>query len=786
MKASSLHITGIVQGVGFRPFVHNLAVDLGLIGWVRNASDGVYCLVQGEADMVESFPAAIREHAPPMAAIESIIAEEVAPEPLNGFSILESTEVDGAMTLVSPDIATCSACLAELFDPEDRRYRYPFINCTNCGPRFTIIDDVPYDRPATAMAEFQMCPTCAAEYVDPRDRRFHAQPDACFVCGPRIYLNLASDQEAPPGLPHDASWEPSSESVPRSQRDIAAERERSDAIIATAGTLLRDGRLIALKGLGGFHLACDATNEEAVALLRERKNRWGKPLAVMLPSLEIAHELCSLSKTDEVLLTGTIRPIVLAHRRHGDALAPSVAGILPDLGLMLPYTPLHHLLLAEVDRPLVMTSGNLSEEPIATDNAEALARLSPIADAFLLHDRGIRSRYDDSVVRVVSGFEQSIRRARGYAPHPLVMPFSSDAQILAVGPEQKNTFTLLKGSYAFVSQHIGDMENALTLEHFENTLDLYRHLFRAEPMMIAHDLHPEYLSTKFAMNLNLPKVGVQHHHAHIAGVAAEHGICEPVVGIAFDGTGYGADGHIWGGEVLVATWQEYERVGHIREVPLPGGAAAIRRPARMAIGTLLGLDPALLEHPGADPLRSRLAQGEERLLRQMVERGVNCPPTSSAGRLFDAVAALAGVRDDAIYEGQAAIELEAVADPTAEGAYEFTLIDANPLLIDTKPVIEAVLADIEAGEPAPVISARFHRAITACIVSIGKTTAQRVGTRYVAFAGGVFLNRFVLEGTWQGIQEAGLVPLTHERLPVSDGSVSFGQAVVAWSRRHEV
>jgi len=785
VKALALHITGVVQGVGFRPFIYNLARSMGLDGWVLNSSEGVFCLVQGDPQAVDAFPARVRAEAPAMSVIEAVIAEEVAPEALEGFVIRESADIDGAMTLVSPDIATCPACTSELFDPADRRYRYPFINCTNCGPRFTIIDSVPYDRPSTAMRGFEMCPHCAAEYADPADRRFHAQPDACFVCGPRLYLDLADGVSVPAQapLPSDASW---STAGPPRHRDETSERARSDALLAATAALLLDGRIVALKGLGGFHLACDATDEDTVARLRERKQRWGKPLAVMVPSLPEAEALCELGKAERALLSGTVRPIVLARRRPHAHLAASVAGDLPDLGLMLPYTPLHHLLLAAVARPLVMTSGNLSEEPIATDNDEALARLAPVADAFLLHDREIRSRYDDSVVRCVAGFEQPVRRARGYAPHPIALPFETDVDILAAGPEQKNTFALLTRGYAFVSQHIGDMENALTLEHFEQTIELYERLFRVRPALVAHDLHPEYLSTKYALTLDLPRVGVQHHHAHIAGVAAEHGVAEPVVGIAFDGTGYGEDGHIWGGEVLLATWDGYERVAHLREVPLPGGAAAIRRPARMAVGTLLGLDADLLDHPGAQPLLARLADGEGRLLRQMVERKVNCPPTSSMGRLFDAVAALAGVCDDAVYEGQAAIELEAAIDPDASGSYAFDLVGTDPIIIDHRPVVEAVLADIAAGTCASAIAARFHRAVVACIVSVGKIVAASAGTRHVALSGGVFLNRFVLEGAWHGIRETGLEPLTHERLPVSDGSVAFGQGIVAWARRHTV
>ncbi|MDF1541936.1 MAG: carbamoyltransferase HypF [Anaerosomatales bacterium] len=784
MKALSLHITGIVQGVGFRPFVYNLANSSGLEGWVLNSSEGVFCLVQGDAPVVDGFPEAVRSGAPPMSLIEAIVAEEVEPEALSGFSIRESAEIDGAMTLVSPDIATCAACTDELFDPTDRRHGYPFINCTNCGPRFTIIDDVPYDRPSTAMREFEMCPQCAAEYADPSDRRFHAQPDACFVCGPRLYLQLGPDTSPPAGLPADAGYD--GERIARRHRDETLERTRSEAILDATASLLLEGHIVALKGLGGFHLACDATNENTVDLLRQRKQRWGKPLAIMVATLEDAEALCSLTPAERSLLSGTARPIVLARRRDSEQLASSVAGDLPDLGIMLPYTPLHHLLLAAVGRPLVMTSGNLSDEPIATGNTEALERLSPVADAFLAHDRDIRSRYDDSVVREIAGFTQPVRRARGYAPHPIALPFETDVDILAVGPEQKNTFALLTKGYAFVSQHIGDMNNALTLEHFHATRELYERLFRVHPTLIAHDLHPEYLSTKFALALDLPRVGVQHHHAHIAGVAAEHGVRDPVVGIAFDGTGYGDDGHIWGGEVLLTTWERYERIAHLREVPLPGGAAAIRRPARMALGTLLGLDSALADHPGAGPLLSRLADGEERLLRQMIERGVNCPPTSSMGRLFDAVTALAGVRDDAIYEGQAAIELEAAIDPDATGSYTFDITAGGPAIIDQQPVIEAVLADVAAGVSASTIAARFHRAVVACIVTMGRMTAASAGTRHVALSGGVFLNRFVLEGAWQGILGTGLEPLTHVRLPVSDGSVSFGQGIVAWSRRREV
>jgi hydrogenase maturation protein HypF len=826
MKALSLHVTGIVQGVGFRPFIYHLALESGLTGWVLNASDGVYTVVEGDDAAVDGFPQAIRDHAPAMAVVDGIIAEEVEPEGFLGFEIRESRAEEGAMTLVSPDTATCPECVAELFSAGDRRYRYPFINCTNCGPRFTIIGDVPYDRPMTSMRDFPMCPECAAEYGDPGDRRFHAQPDACFICGPRLYLNvgdavglpggpllrqtsqLASGPPASPPVAaaqeqnaHGWEWSPECETSPRAHRDREAESLRSDAILAAVAELLTSGRVLAIKGLGGFHLACDATNADAVASLRARKRRWGKPLAIMVRDLDAARAYCQVDDAEEALLTGSARPIVLL-RKRGEAVsvaaathpAPGVADGLAEIGVMLPYTPLHHLLLAAVDGPLVMTSGNLSDEPIATDNAEALERLAPIADAFLLHDRAILSRYDDSVVRVAAGRVELVRRSRGYAPFPITLPFETDTDILAAGPEQKNTFTLLTGGYAFVSQHIGDMENAETLASYEATIDLYQRLFRISPEIVAFDLHPEYLSTKSALDRPQPKVGVQHHHAHIVSVTAEHGVSERVVGIAFDGTGYGEDGRIWGGEVLLADWEGYERFAHLAYVPMPGGSGAIRRPARMAIGTAATF--GLLDHPGAAPLRSRLAEGEETTLLRMIERSVNSPLTSSMGRLFDTVAALVGIADDAHYEGEAAILLEAAADQTARGSYEFGLRDlpaggtfaenSLPLVVDPTPVLAAILDDVAAQIPVGVISMRFHRAVVGCIVRLGLLAGEHAETRYVALAGGVFMNRLVFAGAVEQLDRAGLVPLTHIRLPVNDGAVSFGQAVVAWAQRHKI
>jgi hydrogenase maturation protein HypF len=745
--------------------------------------------VQGKDEVVDAFPRMIREMAPPMAVIDEIIAEKVEAEALRGFEIRESEAVEGARTLVSPDIATCAACATEMDDPDDRRARYPFINCTNCGPRFTIIADIPYDRPLTTMRDFPMCDECAAEYEDPADRRFHAQPDACFVCGPRLYLNRAGTQPSGAEPADDLSWSPAAEEVPRPHRDREAERERSDAIIAAAADVLVEGGILAIKGLGGFHIACDATNEEAVLRLRERKHRWGKPLAIMVRTLETAQEFCEVGEDERDLLTDTVRPIVLLRLRDEaeSPVAPSVAGDLREMGVMLPYTPLHRLLLEATRRPLVMTSGNLSEEPIATGNAEALRRLDGIADAFLLHDRDIYSRYDDSVVRVVGTTVEPVRRARGYAPYPIRLPFTTDIDILACGPEQKNTFTLVADDLAFVSQHIGDMENAETMTAYERTIELYERLFRIEPGLVAYDLHPEYLSTKFAHTLDLPKVGVQHHHAHIVSVTAEHGIDDPVIGVSFDGTGYGTDGTIWGGEILIGDWEGFTRAGHLAQVPMPGGAAAVRRPARMALGTLLGLEPELLDHDGAQPLLSRLAEGEERLIRQMVEQDINSPLTSSMGRLFDSVAAIIGVRDDALYEGQAAIELEACAasDPDGTlGSYEFDVIDGEPIVIDPRPVLRSILDDVAADVGSGTMALRFHRAVIRSIIEACSLTTPRAGTRRVALAGGVFMNRIVLGEAMAGLAASGHEPLTHIQLPMNDGAVSFGQAVIAWANRH--
>jgi hydrogenase maturation protein HypF len=835
--AARIEVAGVVQGVGFRPFVYTLARERGLTGWVNNTAEGVTIVVEGDPATVASFADDVWRLAPPMAVVQAVSSASAEPQGFASFEI-RASDARGDLTLVSPDIATCPACLADMLDPANRRHGYAFTNCTNCGPRFTIVESLPYDRPATSMKAFEMCPECAAEYADPADRRFHAQPNACHVCGPRLYLNGG-------GAPEGLAWSDATALTPLPERTRDGEAARSADVLRLAAGMLLDGRILAIKGLGGFHLACDATSETAVAELRTRKRRWGKPLAIMLPDLAAARALCEVGDEEAALLEGTRRPIVLLRLRSsgvgegatgaraasgtcevatetrcahgaalhgraevsasaadarsagpggdphqpdpGAALAPSVAPGLAELGVMLPYTPLHHLLMDAVGgRPLVMTSGNVSEEPIAIDNAEALERLSPIADAFLLHDREIRQRYDDSVVRVVAGATELVRRSRGYAPFPLRLPFSTDVHILATGPEQKSTFCLARETHAFVSQHIGDMENAETLEAYERTLALYQEMFRVRPALVAYDLHPEYLSTKFALSLGLPSIGVQHHHAHVASVTAEHGFSGKVVGIAYDGTGYGTDGTIWGGEVLLADWSGFERFAHLRQMPMPGGAAAIRRPARMASGLLSGLDEGLFDHPGASILQSSLTSQEHATLRAMADRRLNSPSTSSMGRLFDAVAALSGVRADALYEGQAAIELEALADRDERGAYEFGLVGDSPVVIDPEPVVRAILDDLAAGVGAPAVSARFHNAVVRVTVEVAVRACGQTSLRHVALAGGVFMNRIVLAGVRSGLEAAGLVALTHRDLPMNDGDVSFGQAVVAWARRDTV
>lgn len=819
MRHVHIHVTGIVQGVGMRPFVYREAMAHGICGWVLNAGDGVHIEAHALADALDAFVAALSEHAPAAARVERVDIADLEPGGWSaadeqGFHIVASQDQTAHTTLVSPDIATCDDCLRELFDPADRRYHYPFINCTNCGPRFTIIRSLPYDRAATSMDHFPMCPTCAAEYADPLDRRFHAQPDACFDCGPHITWHEAVNGDVCGN---------SSASLA-----VGTTRETSDAIIERCVELLASGGIVAIKGLGGFHLACDAANEQAVAELRRRKRRSNKPLAVMVRSLADAGRLCHIDDAERELLAGSIRPIVLLRRRAACesggspdalALAPSVARDLPELGVMLPYTPLQHLLLAAAEacgmHALVMTSGNLSEEPIETDDDLAWARLvaAGIADALLGNNRAILSRYDDSVVRVVDGAVMPVRRARGYAPQPLPLPALDGAPscVLACGPQQKATIALTREgtngeATCFVSQHIGDVENGGTFDAWNAARTRLEDLFDLAPAALACDVHPSYLSGQWAREqarkCNLPLVEVQHHHAHIASVMAEAIATDQlttdarVLGIAFDGTGAGTDGTIWGGEFLVASLGGFERAAHLRTWALPGGAASVRDARRNAFALLSEL--GLLEHPGAAPLLDSLDEQTRSVTATMIERGINSPRTSSMGRLFDAAAAILGICDKATYEGEPAIELEAAAwraldneiahfpdDNAGYFASGPSWLD-GPYVLDQKALFEALLGGIEAGAPADRLALDFHVAVARSSARIASEICARENIVTVALSGGVFMNRLLLQLLTRELKSAGLTVLVPHTVPVNDGCIAYGQAAVASARLAQI
>ena len=809
MRHAHIHVTGIVQGVGMRPFVYREAMAHGICGWVLNAGDGVHIEAHAPGEALDEFVDALSEHAPAASRVEHVEVVDLAPGNWDAanerdFRIVASQDQTAHTTLISPDIATCDDCLRELFDPADRRFHYPFINCTNCGPRFTIIRSLPYDRAATSMDRFLMCPTCASEYADPLDRRFHAQPDACFDCGPHITWREA-----------DRGVEPT---VVDATPAVGSTREASDAIIERCVELLAGGGIVAVKGLGGFHLACDAANEQAVCELRRRKRRSNKPLAVMVCGLADAERLCHIDGIERNLLAGSVRPIVLLRRRAAgnDAhsspnaleLAPSVAHDLPELGVMLPYTPLQHLLLAAAEargmHALVMTSGNLSEEPIETDDDLAWEHLvaAGIADALLGNDRAILSRYDDSVVRTVGGVVMPVRRARGYAPRPLPLP-ALDAVapcVLACGPQQKATIAFTRedanGEAAcFVSQHIGDVENGGTFDAWNAARTRLEDLFDLAPAALACDLHPSYLSSQWAREqarkCNLPLVEVQHHHAHIASVMAEAIVADQlttdarVLGIAFDGTGAGTDGTIWGGEFLVASLGGFERAAHLRTWALPGGAASVRDARRNAFALLTEL--GLLEHPGADRLLGSLDEQTRSVTATMIERGINSPRTSSMGRLFDVAAAILGICGQATYEGEPAIELEAAAWRALGGktvrldgnhAGVFTSADDSPIL-DPQPLIEALLNGIEAGAPADRLALGFHIAITHATTHIASEICAREGLDTVALSGGVFMNRLLLQLLTRELKSVGLTVLVPHSVPVNDGCIAYGQAAIA-------
>lgn len=820
MRHAHIHVTGIVQGVGMRPFVYREAMAHGICGWVLNAGDGVHIEAHALSESLDEFVAALSEHAPAASRVEHVEVVDLAPGDWDaaneqGFRIVASQDQTAHTTLISPDIATCDDCLRELFDPADRRFHYPFINCTNCGPRFTIIRSLPYDRAATSMDCFPMCPTCAAEYADPLDRRFHAQPDACFDCGPHITWREADRGVMPAGA----------DATPA----VGSTREASDAIIERCVELLAGGGIVAIKGLGGFHLVCDATNEQAVCELRRRKRRSNKPLAVMVCGLADAERLCHIDGIERNLLAGSVRPIVLLRRRAAgndahsspDApeLAPSVAHDLPELGVMLPYTPLQHLLLAAAAahgmHAIVMTSGNLSEEPIETDDALAWEHLvaAGIADALLGNDRAILSRYDDSVVRVVDGDVMPVRRARGYAPQPLSLPALDGTTpcVLACGPQQKATVALTREdadghAACFVSQHIGDVENGATFDAWSAARSRLENLFDLAPAALACDMHPSYLSSQWAREQarehNLPLIEVQHHHAHIASVMAEAiaaGRLAPdarVLGIAFDGTGAGTDGTIWGGEFFIAHLADFERVAHLRTWALPGGAASVHDARRNAFALLSELD--LLEHPGAAGLLNSLDEQTRSITATMIERGINSPRTSSMGRLFDVAAAILGICGQATYEGEPAIELEAAAwraldseiarfpdDSAGYFASGPSWLD-GPYVLDQKALFEALLEGIEAGAPVDRLALDFHVSVARSSARIASDICGREGIDTVALSGGVFMNRLLLQLLTRELKSAGLTVLVPHTVPVNDGCIAYGQAAVASARLAQI
>ncbi|MBT0651588.1 carbamoyltransferase HypF [Geobacter luticola] len=752
IKRIRLEIEGIVQGVGFRPFIYRLAARHRLRGWVRNTGRGVLVESEGEPADLERFLAEITPEAPPLAVISALSCTELAPMGGAGFAILAS---DGgeSRAMISPDCDVCPDCLAELFDPADRRYRYPFITCTNCGPRYSIITGTPYDRPFTTMAPFAMCPACRAEYDDPASRRFHAQPNACPVCGPRLRLTGAAEGEI--------AGDPLDEAV----------------------RLLREGGILAVKGVGGYHLAVDAGNEEGVRELRRRKQRDEKPFALMASNLAAIAGFAQVDDTEARLLSGTERPIVLLRKREGHAIAPSVAPANGYFGVMLPATPLHHLLLRDTFDALVMTSGNVTDEPIAFRDEEARNRLAGIADAFLCHDREIHTRVDDSVLRLFRGNPLFLRRSRGYVPRGILLPVAQK-NVLAVGAELKAAVCLTRGDQAFLSQHIGDLQNAATLASLDESVAHLQRLLDVQPEMVAHDLHPDYMSTAYAGSITgLPVLAVQHHHAHLAACMAENGLEGETIGVIFDGTGYGTDGAIWGGEFLLGDYREFKRAGHFRYVPLPGGDTAVREPFRMAAAWLHRTYGAKLFSLPL-PCLAEVGETERGILLRMLERGINSPPTSSCGRLFDAAAAILGVRSRISYEGQAAIELEALAEEGAPGApfpFAITTEDGR-LVLDFAPLFAAMTEELLAGVPVADLARRFHATIALAAVEVCERVRDASGVSRVALSGGVFQNKLLSEEMVELLAARGFDVCTHRLVPPNDGGLALGQAVIAgWS-----
>lgn len=742
--AYQIKIEGVVQGVGFRPHVYRLAAEHGILGWVLNSSEGVTIWAEGTEAQVEAFYNDVVYKPPKLAKIVNHFRIPQTHENFDTFFIKHSEASDRKDVMISPDVAICEDCHREIVDPEDRRYHYPFTNCTNCGPRFTIIMDVPYDRAKTTMREFPMCPECGHEYEDPGNRRFHAQPNACPVCGPQVWLQDIQGNRYP-GLGHE---------------------------------YLRQGQILAVKGLGGFHLVCDATNETAVRNLRRRKRREFKPFAVMCQSLDVIRRYCQVSPAEEELLTSTACPIVILDRHRTDDLPRDISPGIDTLGVMLPYTPLHHLLFADDMETLVMTSANISDDPLIIDNDEALVKLKDIADYFLMHNRQIFNRCDDSVTTVINGKPQVIRRARGYVPLPVELPYEVPP-ILACGGELKNSFCMTKGNGAYPSQHLGDLNHYGNYQQFLYTIPRFETMLNVKPEIVAYDLHPEYMAAKYAKNMgNVKLVPVQHHHAHMASSMAENGLTEKVLGVICDGTGYGTDGNIWGFEFLVGDYCGFDRAAHLSYQPLPGGDVTVRCPERMALTYL----HQLFGEEGLAAAKEflNLSETETKVVLRQIENGINTIPTSSCGRLFDAVSALLGVCRVVQYEGQAAIELETILDPAETGSYEFELnTGLKPYTIQTGPLWQGLLKDLQAGRSKEIMSTRFHRTVVEMIDRVAETIRSETGINKVVLSGGVFQNRFLFVHTLERLTKAEFEVYYHARIPTNDGGISVGQAIIA-------
>ena len=748
MQRLRIAIRGAVQGVGFRPFVYRLATEMALTGWVKNSPQGVSIEAEGAKETLDDFLLRLEREKPPLSFIQSLEYSLLEPEGYKGFEIRRSDDAGTPSAVIMPDIATCPQCRDELLDPRDRRHRYPFTNCTLCGPRFSIIRALPYDRANTTMHHFAMCSRCRREYEDPKDRRFHAQPDACGVCGPRLTL-----------------WDETGKTL-----------AMDDEALMQAAVALRGGLVLALKGLGGFQLLVDALNDEAVCRLRERKRREEKPLAVMFPDLETLKRYANVSTPEERLLTSPESPIVLLERLPHSPLAPSVAPDNPYIGSMLPYTPLHHLLMRALGFPVIATSGNLHDEPIVTDEKEAVEAVGGIPDRFLVHDRPIERHVDDSVVRVQLGREMVMRRARGYAPLPVVVKRSLPP-LLAVGGHLKNTVAVSKGNDVILSQHIGDLETAKALFAFRKVIADLLSLYQVEPVAVAHDAHPDYLSTQWAKGAPYPAIAVQHHHAHLAACMADNDLDGEVLGVTWDGAGYGDDGTLWGGEFLLGDASGYRRVAHMRPFRLPGGEAAIKEPRRTALGLLHEIDAGFDLLPPSNDI-DPLSESDLALLAQMLAKGINSPVTTSAGRLFDAVAALLGIRSVCSFEGQAAMTVEFRAERGVDDGYNFALRDGEPLVLDWEPLLREVVRDRDAGVNIGVICARFHNTLADAIVEV----AKRTGASKVALTGGVFQNRYLTERAFRRLESEGFKPFTHQRVPPNDGGIALGQVLVAAAR----